>query len=141
MHTADPGFTEHDGLETSAGWGAFLAWDGSLPLIVAAFPVLVERFLPGEIAAQILVSVFIPIAAAFVRCVIGARQIRQRCHGELPALRQVAMAGAILLLLFFEASVAALTFAKDEPLLMWLLPVGLYLAYLVVLALALIRAE
>jgi hypothetical protein len=121
----------------SFGFGAFLAWDGVLPLVIALLPPAVDWLFPKDTIAQIGVSVFVPIIAALVRSVIGARQIRSRCQGELPVLRQIAMAGAILLLLFFEASVAALTFA-EPPLALWLLPAGFYLAYLAALALALL---
>jgi len=54
----------------------------------------------------------------------------------LPLVRQFLLAFAIVLLMFFESSVALLTFAPNEPLAAWLWPVAFYASYLAAASLA-----
>ena len=93
----------------------FITWDGLLPLAVAACPWAVKTLLPQNDIAEVFVAVFIPMAAALLRSVTGALQIRRNCGGELPVGRQLALAIAILLLLIFEMGVSLLTLAGGDP--------------------------
>jgi hypothetical protein len=116
----------------------FLTWDGLLPLAVAAVPAVMIALFPRNDVAEMLAVVLIPMAAALVRSVMGARQIRRLCHGELPIGRQFAIAAAIVFLLLFEGAVTIFVFADDEPASAWLYPAALYAAYLASAAMAFI---
>ncbi|MBA3482830.1 MAG: hypothetical protein H0T51_13545 [Pirellulales bacterium] len=116
--------------------GSVLAWDGLLPLGVSAIPSAVEVLFPKSDIAEIVTAVVIPIFSALIRSVVGVRQIRTLCEGALPIPRQIALAIAIVLLMLFEAFVAMLTFADDEPPSAWLAPAGFYVFYLATIAIA-----
>jgi hypothetical protein len=116
----------------------FLTWDGLLPLAVAAVPAAMIALFPRNDLAEMLAVVLIPMAAALVRSVTGARQIRALCQGELPIGRQFALAAAIVFLLLFEGAVTMFVFADDEPASAWVYPAALYAAYLTCAAMAFI---
>jgi hypothetical protein len=114
----------------------FITWDGLLPLAVAACPWAVRILLPQNDIAEVSAVIFIPMAAALLRTLTGAQQIRRACGGALPAVRQVALATAIVLLLFFESGVGLLTVGKDEPVSAWKYVFCFYACYLVAAAFA-----
>ena len=119
-----------------ATWLSSFAWDGALPVAVALFPWFVDTFFPNNVMLQVAATVFVPIIAALIRANIGAMQIREACNGQLPILRQLLLVLAIVIMFLFEITVAALTFAPNEPLGAWLIPLALYMTYLIVLAFA-----
>jgi hypothetical protein len=114
----------------------FITWDGLLPLAVAACPWAVRILLPQNDVAEVSVVLFVPIVAALLRTITGAQQIHSDCGGALPAARQVALAIAIVLLLFFEIGVGLLTVARDEPAAAWKFVFCFYACYLVAAAFA-----
>lgn len=116
---------------------SFVGWDGFLPFAVAISPVIVRLLLPKNHIAEIVVAIFVPIAASLVRAMVGGYQIRRICNGVLPILRQAALAVAIVALLLFEMCIAVLTFANNEPLLVWLVPIGAYFTYVGAISIAL----
>src|SRR5436189_4050402 len=101
-----------------------VGWDGALPLFVALGPVLVRTTCPKPPVAVGLLLVLAPPVAALVRAHIGWHQIAKRCAGRAPWLRQIAMAGAIVLLLVFEAAVGILTFNDKVPVTAWWITAG-----------------
>jgi hypothetical protein len=107
-------------------WGWFLAWDGILPVAVAAIPHAIAILFPKNDIAEVSAVVLVPIVAALVRTAIGAQQIRNVCGGYLLRTRQIALALGIVLLLLFEGAVTLLTFADDEPLSAWAYPAVFY---------------
>lgn len=111
-------------------WRLFLGWDGILPLGVAVIPALVKLLFPRNDLAEVGTFLLVPMGAALVRSVVGAKQIRRVCDGALPLMRQLLLAQAIVMLLLFEGMVCALVFAADEPALAWIYAVIPYLAYL-----------
>lgn len=115
-----------------------LGWDGVvLPLLTALGPVVIKTIWPQPPPVACIVLVFSPPIAAFVRSQIGWHQIAKRCGGQAPWLRQVWMAGAIVVLLAFEIMVSVLTFNPALPASAWGFAVGLYAGYLVMVSLAL----
>jgi len=116
-----------------------IGWDGVLPPLVASAPLVVKLFFPNANVAKVLVITLVPVGAAITRAHFGVRQIARVCGGEVPFIRQMGMAGAIVLLLLFEAGVGVLTFSEDLPAEAWWFPIGFYTAYLVVIALVLWR--
>lgn len=116
-----------------------VAWDGVLPLLMAAGPLVVKTMFPNPPVGAGLALVLAPPVAALIRAHIGWNQIAKCCGGRAPLLRQVAMAVAITLLFVFEAAVTVLTFEKKIPRTAWWVPFGTYAAYLVVIGYALRR--
>jgi hypothetical protein len=119
-------------------WSSFVAWDGILPLIVAAIPSAIKLFFPKNDIARIVAALLIPMAAALLRSIVGAQQIRERCAGTLPRSRQIAPATAIVLLMLFEMCVSIMTFAVGVPASVWLIPLSFYVAYLAAIFVAFI---
>ena len=117
----------------------FLAWDGLLPLAVSAVPYLIRAIFPKNDIAQVSTVIFVPIAAALLRTVIGSYQVQSVCDGDLPANRQFALGVAIMFLLLYEGTVSILIFADDEPLSAWAYPLVFYLCYLATVAFAFSR--
>ena len=116
---------------------SIVGWDGVLPLVVALGPILVKVVLPKGHIAEVVATVLIPILAALLRADLGWHQIARICNGHAPWMRQMAMAGAIVQLLLFEAAVGVLTIAGDAPAAAWLFPIAFYAFYLVMIRLAL----
>jgi hypothetical protein len=114
-----------------------VGWDGFLPLFVAMVPLVVRGLFPKGHITEVIAAAFLPSIAALVRAAAGSSQIRQACHGQLPVLRQLVLAIAIIVLIVFESCAAVMTFDEDarEDL---LLVVGIcYVVYLALIALAL----
>ena len=122
-------------------WPATFAWDGILPLGTCLLPTAVMSMFPQHDVAEVATFLLLPIGAALVRCSVGARQIRRRCHGRLPLTRQLALGVAISLLLAFEGFAVMLAFTEDEPLSMWAAPTVMYFCYLGFVGLAFIPAR
>jgi hypothetical protein len=123
--------------EVMKSWlGRFLAWDGILPMLVAAVPYSVVILFPRNDVAELSGVILVSIVAALVRTGLGAQQIRDLCDGKLPMRRQVALAIAIGLLILFEGMVSLLTFADDEPVSAWAYPIVIFLCYLAAAAVA-----
>ena len=53
-------------------------WDGLLPLVVVTIPNLISVFLPDVEAAHVIANIAIPIAAFFVRLIMGGRYFQER---------------------------------------------------------------
>lgn len=109
---------------------SFLAWDGILPLAISLMPLAIAFVFPRNDVAEITSAILVPMAAALIRTMIGAREIKMRFDGQLPVGRQLALAVAIVLLMLYEGMVSILTFANDEPLTDWVYQVVFYLCYL-----------
>ena len=118
-------------------WIGFLAKDGSLVLVVALIPALLAACLPNQQATAAGISMLVAFCAAFVRAGLGTNRIRKSCGGKLPVLRQVALALAIILLMIFEFTACALSFAPDVPLWGWGAAALLLMAYLLLAGIAL----
>lgn len=116
---------------------SFVGWDGALPLAVVAAQFISRMLLVGADAAMIASIIVAPIIAALIRAQVGYQQIAENCGGTAPAWRQIALALAIALLLAFEILWGALAAADGAPAAAWIVPVGCYLAYLVMIVLAL----
>jgi hypothetical protein len=114
-----------------------IGWDGVLPLLVASGPIFVKKMLPRGHIAEVFVVVLVPIFAAIIRASVGRRQIVRICDGRAPWLRQIALAAAIVTLLFFEAVVGLLTFVGEEIPSAWWLALALYAAYVALVTYAL----
>jgi len=114
-----------------------VGWDGALPLVVGLGPIAVRAVGAQPRDGIGLILVLAPPIAALIRAHIGWHQIARRCGGRAPWLRQVAMAMAIILLLFFEGAVGILTFNDRLPVAAWAFPVGFYALYLGTISLAL----
>jgi hypothetical protein len=112
-------------------------WDGALPLVVAAAPLIVKAIFPNPPVAAGVFLVLSPPVAAMIRAHIGWQQIALRCGGRAPWMRQIAMALAIMLLCVFEGSVTILTFDNGAPADAWLVPIGTFAGYLVMINFAL----
>lgn len=117
-----------------------VGWDGLLPLLMAAGPIVVKMTFPNPPLAAGVALVLAPPLAALVRAHIGWGQIAKRCGGRAPFPRQVAMAAAILLLFVFESAVSILTFEDKIPASAWWVPIATYAGYLIVISYAL-RSE
>ncbi len=121
---------QRDNTRHSLWWISIIAWDGILPLLVATIPITARLLLPKDnLAGPIAIGV-VPLAAALIRCMIGERQIRRVCNGELPLLRQAGMAAAIVCLMLFEISVSVFVFTDNEPMAAWCIPFAFYVLYL-----------
>jgi polyferredoxin len=107
-----------------------------LPLGVCAFSLFVRFFLPQATLLVLLAVAVIPLLSALFRCAMGEREIRRNCQGELPFLRQIALAAAIVLLLIFEVAVSGMSFAKDVRPIEMLITAGIYVLYLAIITLA-----
>jgi hypothetical protein len=126
-------------LNRRMGWWfiEFVTWDGLLPLAVAACPWAIKTLFPRNDIAGVFAAIFIPMAAALLRSVTGAKQIRRNCAGELPVGRQVALAVAISFLLMFEIGASCLILAGGDPT-SWAYVFCFFACYLVAAALAFI---
>src|SRR5688500_6397995 len=94
---------------------------------------------PDGHPAELFPALFVPILTALARDALGHDQIVRINHGSAPWLRQIALAIAIAILFVVEIVSAVLVFADDAPAEAWLVPLGFYGLYLVVISLALSR--
>ena len=115
---------------------AMLGWDGVLPWVAAAVPLLLSTLFGNNHPAVVL-ALFVPIVTALARAAIGYDQIAQVNRGRAPWARQVALAVAIAILFAFEIVSGVLAFADDAPLEAWLTLFAVYCAYLAMIWLAL----
>ena len=115
---------------------AMLRWDGVLPWVAAAVPLLM-RVLFGNDHPGVVLVLFVPIVTALARAAIGYDQIAEVNRGRAPWTRQVALAVAIAILFAFEIVSGVLVFSDDAPLEAWLVLFVLYGSYLVMIWLAL----
>ena len=115
---------------------AMLGWDGVLPWVAAAVPLLLSALFGNDHPAAVL-ALFVPIVTALARAAIGYDQIAQVNRGKAPWARQLALAVAIAILFAFEIASGVLAFADDAPLEAWLTLFALYCAYLAMIGLAL----
>ena len=120
---------------TSERFVAIVAWDGLLPLVVASSTLVAVHLLPEPLAA--LAAIFIPLGAAGIRASTAQEELMRRCDGRAPLLRQLALAGAIVLLFLGELLVGVLSLIPAVPVAGWCAPVALYAAYLAFIAWAL----
>lgn len=112
-------------------------WDSIVPLVLALTPFPVKAAFPRSDLAQFGTALLLPIAAALICTPIAWKQLLWISNGSAPWLRQLAVAAAVIVLMLFEMMTAALIFANDEPLSIWVWPLGFYLAYLLLIVLAL----
>lgn len=118
-------------MSTTRGLLSIFAWDGVLPVLVAITPMLIRAlFRPGQLV-EVIAAVLLPIALALLRIHIGAKQLARATGGNVGVGRQLVLAAAIILLLLFEMYSLILFFAKGEPSSAWLVPGGLWVAYVV----------
>jgi hypothetical protein len=87
-----------------------LAWDGFLPLFVAAIPLLLKWAGPRDDIGQILAVILLPPIAALARSAMIGRQLAAACRGQRPSHRQVLAAAAIVVLLMFEVGMGIASF-------------------------------
>lgn len=113
------------------------AWDGGLPILAIVAPLIVRVVFPEAKLLPPLMVLFLPPCVAGARAKIGARQLIQEHGDSPPLLRQIALAAAIVLLLIFDVFVVFLAFNKGERPVAWLVPVGCYVAYLMLVLWAL----
>jgi hypothetical protein len=130
---------EHEATGSSRWPLSVIGWDGVLPWLAAATPLVVKMAFPDGHPAEILPALFVPILTALARAAVGHDQIVRINHGSAPWLRQIALAVAIAILFVFEIVSAVLVFADDAPAHAWLVPLGLYGLYLAVISFALSR--
>ena len=125
-------------IESRSSRGALemLRWDGVLPWVAAAVPLLLSALFGNNHPAVVL-ALFVPIVTALARAAIGYDQIAQVNRGRAPWARQVALAVAIAILFAFEIASGVLAFADDAPPEAWLILFALYCAYLAMIGLAL----
>lgn len=123
---------------TNIHWLDRVAWDGALPLITISIPWLLQPILQfaAELTGVITIAV-IPFAATIVRCRMGYHQLEMVCEGRPTVCRQVLLAGAIVVLLFFEAFANGLRFVPNIPLEVWTILLGMYATYLLLVVTAL----
>ncbi|MGE5190979.1 MAG: hypothetical protein ACM3U2_00665 [Deltaproteobacteria bacterium] len=118
-----------------------IGWDGVLPLVVASVPLVVKIVLPDAGVGTGFTVALLLVFAALIRAHLGASQIAGACGGEVPFLRQILLAAAIVVLLLFEAAVGIMTFSKDIPAFGWWFPVAFYAVYVVLISLSLWPAQ
>jgi hypothetical protein len=107
-----------------------ISWDGLLPAFVATLPFVVKLAFHKNDMAELFAAILMPMIASLVRSAVAWGQLARACQGRIPWQRQVAVAIAIVCLLFVEIGVAIGTFAADFPAEGWLWIVGLYIVYL-----------
>src|SRR5687767_13255029 len=100
-------------------WIPAAGWDGVLPWVAAAVPLLLSAVF-GNDHPTVVLALFVPIMTALARAAIGYDQIAQVNRGKTPWTRQVALAVAIAILFAFEIVSGVLAFADDAPLEAWL---------------------
>ena len=110
-------------------WLSALAWDGALPLLVAAAAGFLSVAFPQNDMVEIAAVVLLPMVAALVRASIGVRQLAAIC-GEAPSIaRQLLFSAAIATLLMFEMYSGVLL-RVAVPWTFWWPAAALYLVYL-----------
>ena len=67
-----------------------VGWDGGLPLLVAAAPVLVKAIFPKGHIVEVATAVLLPAIVALIRASVGRHQIARIWGGCLPLMRQAA---------------------------------------------------
>jgi hypothetical protein len=115
---------------------SILAWDGLLPLAVAACIAGVQWIFPPGHLAEFVAAFIVPLVAAVIRAAVAHEQLTRRCQGTAPLNRQLALAAAIVLLWLFELFACVITFAKP-PLTVWVWSAAFYLAYIAAICWAL----
>lgn len=117
---------------------SIIGWDGVLPALILLAPVAARLFLPvAQIEDLVAIAVLAPIAGALLRAGIAWRQLALVCQGRPRIGRQLAMAGAIVVLILFEISSGLLLYVPNAPQSAWWFPAGLYVLYLGVINAAL----
>lgn len=106
-----------------------IGWDGCLPLVVAAAPILLPAILPRRDLAELTAVILLPIIAALLRAHQGRRQL-ERCGNRATLGRQFLFGGAVAMLLLFEGFAGVLHCAQGVPPSAWLVAGAIYLAYL-----------
>lgn len=109
--------------------------------MVVLSPQVLPWILPRPpLLAEMVGVMGLPMAAAFFRTESGYRQLEAVCGGRPTAWRQATLAGAIIVLLVFEALSNGLQFAGGHaPAEAWCTAIGAYLVYLGLVAVALHR--
>lgn len=118
-----------------SGWRAALAWDGFLPMGLAAFTALLSFLYPADDEVEICSLIVLPTVVALLRASVGAHQLR-RFSGASTWWRQLLLAIGIMLLWMMEAAAAAVLFTEDNPFWARLIPAGIYVCYLPIIILA-----
>lgn len=109
------------------------AWDGLLPVFVISIPFAIRLFWRQNDILIVLATFVVPVCAAIFRAAIAHDELIRICNGNVGYLRQLGVSVAIILLLLCEIAVGVLSQANDEPARAWIIPVGLYALYLVVI--------
>ena len=122
-------------LRNPSHWRAALAWDGLLPMGLAAFTGMLRVLYPKVDSVELFALIILPMFAALLRASVGAHQLH-KFSGTSIWWRQTLLAVGIVLLLLIEAANAAITFADDCPFWPRLIPAGIYACYLPVIILA-----
>jgi len=112
---------------------SMLAWDGFLPLGVAAIPFLVKLTIPRNDGAKVVAAFLIPVIAAVARSSMIAKQLAQACGGRRPWHRQLLAAAAIGALLIFEIGVGIATFGGNVKADEWALTAVYYIVYVLLI--------
>lgn len=119
-------------------YGAWLiklvAWDGFVPLIVLLLPSVVEELFPNRRGAMELTALTVPIAAFFIRFVVGKRHIYANdCTDVVRCMQLVALCLAILLLVLIDTLIILANlmpkgamFATPVDWLVWAVLIGVY---------------
>lgn len=94
-----------------------IGWDGLLPVMAALLPLLVKWTLPQGHIAEVVVAVIVPCGLALVRAALAHRALSRDFAASPPALRQGAIALAIILLCLTEVMFSVKVFAPDAPVL------------------------
>lgn len=95
-------------------------WDGALPLVAAAGPLLVKtNFLKGHIA-EVVVALFVPVALALLRSSFALRTVASHFVAPFFLFRQLCLALAIVSLLVLEIAVALEVFAPNADISLWI---------------------
>lgn len=105
-------------------------WDGAFPCLAAFCAVLVRIGFPKGHIAEVVAEVLVPIGLSLIRAHLAGRTLTRLFPKGPPVARQLALAVAIIVLLFMEMTLALKVFAPDAPLLAiilmgWIVYLGL----------------
>jgi hypothetical protein len=112
-----------------------VAWDGTLPVIIVFAPSVVEFLFPNRRTALEVMALTLPIAALFLRFVLGKRHIdANRCSTMVRYIQIVALCIAIIMLVLIDSLVilahempeGALWATKTDRI-CWAVLIGIYL--------------
>ena len=96
-------------------WLSSPGWDGLLPMAVALGPIVASRTFPRGHIAEVVAVFIVPMPAALVRTHFGWKRLTRLFTGSVPWSRQIALAFAIMLLLFFEIGISLAACVADFP--------------------------